>query len=135
MNPPIVDDESYIAIRKRRTQAQARKYCFEKYENSSLWSRIPSDCENFTRFIEVESTKQKRKRYWVGLCKNETDSNEMCNAAALGQLHNCNDSNDQCVSVKMIRGSLSHRLEECDDKKSFVCQGNEIFLWLIDGMQ
>ena len=98
---------------------------------------MTSDCVNFTQFMQVES-KQNRKRYWTGLCKNDTDGNENKLCQMENQLHTCNNNSDECVSVKICGSNLKHRLEECDDKRHFVCQGNkgnEIFSWLIDSMQ
>ena len=60
-----------------------------------------------------------------------------CQMVAERQLVTCNNNSDECVSVKIRGSNLKHRLEECDDKRHFVCQGNkgnEIFLWLIESM-
>ena len=91
--------------------------------------------------MEVESKEKTRgKRYWTGLCKNDTDGNEntLCQMVAEKQLRNCSNNSDECVSIKIHGHILKHRLEECDGKRHFVCQGNkgnEIFSWLIESMQ
>ena len=124
-------DRPYHVVSERRNQTQAREYCSEK---GSLWSpKNLSDCENFSHFLKKNSEKKDRKkRYWISLCKNEADRHEdkLCNTGVLGQLYNCNNSSDECVSVKIRGTSLTHHLQECNDKKYFVCQvnkGNKIF--------
>ena len=85
---------------------------------------MTSDCVNFTRFMEVESKEKTRgKRYWTGLCKNDTNGNEnkLCEMVAKGQLLTCKNNSDECVSVKIRGSNLKNRLEECDDKRHFVC--------------
>ena len=128
----IVDTPSTAANERRGRQkfTEARKHCLKK--NSSLWSyKILSDCKNFTRFMTLNSQYGKR-RYWTGLCKNETDDdkNKLCDTVIGEQLHNCDNNSDECVSVKIRGVDVKRRLEECDDRRYFVCQvnkGNEIF--------
>ena len=127
-----IADRSYIVVQRKLNQTQARRHCFK---NGSLWRpKNLSDCENFNRFMSSNG-QNSRKRYWTGLCKNETDGNELCNTVVLVQLHNCNSNSDECVSVKIRGADAKHRLEECDDRKYFVCQvnkGNEIFSCVIN---
>ena len=81
--------------------------------------------------------KNDKRRYWTGFCKNETNDNKnkLCDTVIGEQLHNCNNNSDECVSVKIRGADVKHRLEECDDRRYFVChvnKGNEIFSWVID---
>ena len=126
----IVDTLYFERRHYLQTFTEARNHCLTR--NSSLWSpKILSDCKNFTRYMNSNSQNRKGG-YWTGLCKNKTDDNKnkLCDTVIGEQLHNCNNNSDECVSVKFRGADVKHHLEECDDRRYFVCQvnkGNEIF--------
>ena len=128
-------------MREEFNRTQAREYCSEKYKNGSLWSlKTPPDCENFTRFMKVESKKNKEKKYWTGLCqldKENGNTEKPCFMVSDKQLVNCNnDYEKKGVLVEIDRNNnLKGKIGQKENKEYFICQvgkGNKIFSWLID---
>ncbi|CAB4027936.1 Hypothetical predicted protein, partial [Paramuricea clavata] len=123
----------YIAVREKRTIADAQKYCLHKYQSGTLDSFTDlSDKQELTELLQAERRVQVYY-YWTGLKRKRESgscpcSNEQCTKVAKGKEGpNSIFLSNECF---VAMNSASIKCWPCSESLYFICKvnkGNEIY--------